>query len=324
MKLPRFVVSAVGEFSWRPPTWLQRAGPRRVGYGAATLVAAVALTVGGYLYYESLPKPLQVQVEVDAPGLSRIERGELVVAPLHLDFAYPATQDETPAPLSAARLDLVGTVIEEGVELDPQMPGEWTFATENRLVFEPAEDWPADREYRVRLSPDLFAPQVQLASQVVELQTPSFVAELLEASFYQHPEIVAERRVTASFGFSHAVLRDDFEQRLTLAMREALEEAPAAEAHELGFRVEYGPNDRTAHVHSDIIAVPERENSVTVTVDEDLEPANGDGAFEEPLFAQVRVPIAKATSASSRSPRRPSGTPRTIPCRPRCCPSPTR
>ena len=290
MKLSRFVVSAVGEFSWRPPVWLQRAGSRRVGYGGAALVAAAALAVGAYLYYESLPKPLQVQVEVDAPGLSRIERGELVVAPLHLDFAYPSAQDETPTPLSAARLDLVGNVIEEGVELNPPMPGEWTFVTENRLTFEPEEDWPADRDYRIRLSPDLFAPDIELSSHVVDFATPPFVAELLEASFYQHPEIVAERRVTASFGFSHAVARGDFEQRLALAMREGLEEAPAAKARELGFRVEYGPHDRTAHVHSDIVAVPERENFVTVTVDEDLKPAGGDGAFDEPLFAQVRVP----------------------------------
>ena len=287
MKLSRFVATALGEFSWRPPAWLQRAGLRRVGYGAAALAAAA---VGAWLYYESLPKPLQVQVAVEAPRISRIDRDELVVAPLRLDFAYPDDRDETPPPLSAARLDLVGTVIEEGVQLEPPMPGEWTFVTENRLVFKPAEDWPADREYRVRLSRDLFAPHVRLAGRDVEFETPPFVAEVLEASFYQHPEIVAERRVTASFGFSHAVGRDDFERRLTLALREGPEETSAAEARELGFRVEYGPHDRTAHAHSDIVAVPERENFATVTVEADLEPADGDGVFEEALFAQVRVP----------------------------------
>ena len=290
MKLSMLVAAALGEFSWRPPAWLRRAGSRRVGYGAAALVGAAALAGGGYLYYASLPKPLQVQVAVEAPGISRIDRDELVVPPLRLDFAYPDHQDETPPPLSAARLDLVGNVVEEGVELEPPMAGEWSFVTENRLVFTPAQDWPADRAYRVRLSPAQFAPHVELASRDVEFETPPFAAEILEASFYQHPEIVAERRVTASFGFSHAVARDDFEQRLTLALREGLEETAAAEARELGLRVEYGPHDRAAHVHSDIVAIPERENFATVTVDEDLEPANGDGVFEEPLFAQVRVP----------------------------------
>ena len=290
MKLSKFVVSAVGEFSWRAPAWLQRAGARRVGYGAAAAVAAAAMAVGGYLYYESLPKPLEVQVEVDAPEISRVDQGELAIAPLHLDFAYPDDQIETPPTLSAARLDLVGNVVEEGVELDPPMPGEWAFVTENRLAFTPAEDWPAHREYQIRLSPDLFAPKVDLADSVVEFRTPPFVAELLEASFYQHPEIVAERRVTASFGFSHAVARDGFERRLTLTMREGLEEVRAGDARELGFSVEYGPHDRTAHVHSDIVAVPEREHFATVTVDDGLEPATGDGVFEETLFAQVRVP----------------------------------
>ena len=284
------VTAVLGEFFWRPPAWLRRAGPRRVSYGTAALVGAAALTWGGYLYYESLPKPLLVYVAAEAPGLSRIDRDKLVVPPLHLDFAYADDQDETPPPLSAARLDLVSTIIEEGVEITPPMPGEWTFATENRLVFEPAQDWPADRAYRVRLSSDLFAPQVELASMEVEFKTPRFVAEILEASFYQHPEIVAERRVTASFGFSHAVAREDFEHRLTLAMREGEDETSAAEARDLGFRVEYGPHDRTAHLHSDIVAIPERENFATVTVDEALEPADGDGVFEVPLFAQVRVP----------------------------------
>ena len=324
MKLSRFVVSAVGEFSWRPPAWLQRAGPRRVGYGVATLVAAAALAVGGYLYYESLPKPLQVQVEVDAPGLSRIERGELVVAPLHLDFAYPANQDETPPPLSAARLDLVGNVIEEGVELDPPMPGEWTFATENRLAFEPAEDWPADREYRVRLSPDLFAPDIELASDVVEFQTPPFVAELLEASFYQHPEIVAERRVTASFGFSHAVARDDFEQRLTLAMREGLEECPPPRRTNSASASNTAPTTapptctRTSSPsRSARTSRPSRWTRIS-------SPQTATACSRSRCSHRSACPTARATSASSRSPRRPSGTRRAIPSRPRCCPSRTR
>ena len=291
MKLPAFIAAALGEFSWRPPAWLQRAGARRVAYGSAALIGAAVLAWGAHLYYESRPKPLQVQMAVEFPGLSRIDGDQLIVPPLYLDFAYPDGRDGLqPPPLSTARLDLVGNVVEEGIELEPPMPGEWRFVTENRLVFTPTQDWPANRSYRVRLSPDLIAPQVELASHVVEFETHPFVVGVLEASFYQHPETVAERRATASFKFSHAVARDDFEERLTLTMREGLEETSAAEARSLGFRVEYGPHDRTAHVHSDIVAIPERENFVAVTVEEGLEAADGNGVFEEPLFAQVRVP----------------------------------
>ena len=288
------VAAALGEISWRPPAWLQRVGLRRAGYGVGALVVAGMLAVGGYVYIQGLPKPLRVGADVEMPGVSRIDRDdELVIEPLQLDFRYAVDPDidaEPPPRLSAARLDLVGEVVDEGIELDPPLPGEWRFVSENRLAFTPTEDWPADREYRVLLSRDVFAPDVKLADPVVEFETPPFVASVLESMFYQHPEIVTERRVTASFGFSHPVARDDFEQRLTLSMREGTEEAPTAEPRELGFRVEYGPHDRTAHVHSDIVVIPERENFATVTVDEDLLPANGDGLFEEALFAQVRVP----------------------------------
>ena len=68
MKLSMLVAAALGEFSWRPPAWLRRAGSRRVGYGAAALVGAAALAGGGYLYYASLPKPLQVQGGGRGPG----------------------------------------------------------------------------------------------------------------------------------------------------------------------------------------------------------------------------------------------------------------
>ena len=291
MKPKAFVAAALGEFSWYPPTWLMRVGLRRVGYGTLAFVGLLMLAAGGYFYYQGLPKPLRVAVDIDPPGISRIKRDELVWDRIGLDFHYLLGDGETePLPtLSAARLDLVGEVLEEGVELDPPIAGEWRFETENRLVFKSSEDWPANREYRVRLSPDLFAPDVELTDWTVEFRTPPFVAKVLEATFYQHPENATERRVTASFGFSHPVARDDFEQRLGLALREG-PEASEAEVGELGFRVEYGPYDRTAHVHSDVVAIPEREHFATVTVLEDLEPLNGDGVFEEALFAQVRLP----------------------------------
>ena len=144
-----FVAAALGEFSWRPPAWLLRVGLRRVGYGALAFVGLLALAAGGYFYYQSLPKPLRVAVDVDTPGISRIQRDELVWDPLQLDFHYLLAdpETETPPQLSAARLDLVGDVLAEGIELDPPIPGEWRFETENRLVFKSSEDWPADREY---------------------------------------------------------------------------------------------------------------------------------------------------------------------------------
>ena len=103
MKLSTLLSATVGEFSWRAPTWLQRAGPRRVGYAAAALVTTVVLAGTAYLYYDSLPKPPQVHVEATPPDLSRIDDDELIIQPLHLDFAYPPDVYEGVAENQAAQ-----------------------------------------------------------------------------------------------------------------------------------------------------------------------------------------------------------------------------
>ena len=290
MPFKRFVAAVVGDVSWVPPRWLRRIGLRRFAYGVAALVGVFAAALGVYLYVQTLPEPLRVAADVAPPGISRIEDGELIPDPLGIDFRYTGfAEGESPPELAAARLDLVGERVEDGVALAPPLPGEWHFATENRLVFQPSEDWPAGHSYRVRLSSAVFAPGVELVDPVVTFETPAFVASVTDVAFYQHPEIVAERRVTASFGFSHPVSREDFEGRVRLSIRQGSED-PRGEPGQLGFRVEYGPHDRTAHVHSDIVRISEREHFVTVTVAEDLAPANGHGTFEEGLGAQVRVP----------------------------------
>ena len=283
----------LGEFSWVPPAWLQRIGVRRAGWSLLALFVGAAVAAGAYLYYQSLPKPLRVTISVEAPGVTTIVNDELVPDPLRLDFQYSLDPNApAPLPLSAARIDLVGEIlVEEGIELRPAMAGEWHFETENRLVFRPADDWPADRAYRVRLSRDLFAPGLELAETEAEFATPAFVASVTKAEFYQHPEISDERRVVASFNFSHPVSRVDFEQRLEMSVREASDNGePSSEARPLAVSIDYGMHDRSAHVHSEIVSIPERENFVTVALAGDLKPENGDGDFDAPLSVHVRVP----------------------------------
>lgn len=290
--MPRkgLVASVVGEVSWTPPVWISRIGRRRLAYGAAGLFGIVAAAVATLVYVQRLPEPQRVAVDVTPPAISRIDQADLIPDSLRLDFHYTGTAEgEPPTVLSAARLDLVGERVDEGVELQPPHPGKWRFATDNRLVFEPSEDWPAGRAYRVRLSPSMFAPGVELVDSTARFETPAFVASVTSADFYQHPEIVAERRITASFNFSHPVSRPDLEERLDLSIREGSADA-AHQSRPLGSRVEYGPHDRTAHVLSDVVEIPEREQFATVAVAPGLKPVSGDVAFEDALYAQIRVP----------------------------------
>ncbi len=287
MKPSRQFSALLGEFTWLPPVWLRRVGMRRAGWGFVGLLGLAILAAAGYSYIRSLPQPLRVGVAVTGPELSAIAEDGLVPGRVTLDFHYLENPD-VPAPpvLSAARIDLVEETIEAGVDLRPPAVGEWRFETENRLVFSPAEDWPAGRAYRVRLAPELFAPGVRLAEVDVAFTTPLFTASMKEAQFVQHPVEASDRRVVVSLEFSHPVSREDLERRLRMSVGQGGNAAGRA----LDYRVEYGPHDRTAHVHSDALAIPELDEFVTVEVASSLEPAQGDVAFAEPLEAQVRIP----------------------------------
>ena len=280
-----FFKALLGTFAYAPPAWIERVGRRRIAWMVGGVGLGAALVGGGYYAYQQLPKPLRVGVQVEAPGITPIVDDELKPMPVRLLFDYLPNPDVEPAgPLSAARLDLAGNIVETGIDMQPAMPGRWRFETDNHLVFEPSEDWPAGRTFTVRLDPDLFAANVTLASAQVTFETPAFDATVASATFYQHPQQADERRVVVGLRFTHAVSRDELAKRLALTtLREGDESA-------LEYRIEYGAHDRSAHLHSVSLPIPERSYYATLAVAEGVAPAAGDGAIDEALQARVQVP----------------------------------
>ena len=280
-----FLKALFGTFAYTPPAWIERVGSKRFALTIGSTAIGAALVVGGYCIYQQLPKPLRVGVQVEAPGITPIVDDELEPLPLRLAFDYLPNPDVEPASvLSAARLDLVGNIVEAGIDMQPAMAGQWRFETDNHLVFDPAEDWPAGREYTVQLDANLFAANVQLASTQVVFKTPAFEAKVDSATFYQHPERTEERRVVLGLRFTHAVARKELEKRIALT---ALQDGDQGA---LEYRMEYGAHERSAHLHSVPLPIPERSYYATLAVAKGVSPAHGDGSFDEALQAQVRVP----------------------------------
>ena len=283
-------IAIAGEFSWNRPGWIRRLGLRRLAVMMCVCMGLIALTLVGYWYLESRPKPLQIDFQIIPPDISEIVDEKLVPQPLQIEFYYLPNPDVVvPNNLSAARIDLAGEVVPTGIELEPAIAGEWRFETENRLSFLPQDDWPAGQHYRLRLSSDIFGSHLNLVNYDGDFSTPQFSAVLSSAEFYQDPVQANERRVVASFDFSHPVDRNSLQQQLRLSMRESGEDVTTA-PRILEFKVEYGLHDRSAHVHSEIIAIPERENFVSVSVEPGLAAARGSHERIESVASQVLIP----------------------------------
>ena len=282
------VATVVGNISWTPPVWIVRIGggvSRTHGGPAPHRRCGLAV----FVYVAALPEPLRV-ASTSHPGLSRIRlmRGDPglsgVSIPLHRVCRRRGRLRRCP-PRASTR----GRRVTRGRNCNRRTPGPGASPPRTGLVFEAVEDWRQGRGIRVLLSTSSICARGRTRGQHRGFETPAFVASVTSALFYQHPEIVAERRITASISFSHPVSRPDLEERLTLSIREGSEDA-AHQSRPLPFRVEYGPHDRTAHVLSDVVRIPEREQFATVAVAAGLKPVSSDAAFEDALYAQIKVP----------------------------------
>ncbi len=280
----------IGDFRWTPPPWLERIGIRRFLLG----IAGIAVLIYGGIelknYIDSLPQPPRVVASAQPPGISPVVDDEIRPQPLRIRFtvkADPRIPIDTVE--SVARVDLIGDTVEEGISIEPAIPGKWRWNGEQELFFEPAEDWPAGQEYTVRYEPSLFAPNLEFERFDVSFETPEFRASLEELIFYQDPVEQSERRIVATLRFSHPVNETSIEEKLTLAMREsgaAITSAAASMQREITF----DEVKRTAYVNSSTVRIPDEENYATLTLGKGLAPVSGPSRLAEDIVDSVRIP----------------------------------
>ncbi|MEL7449362.1 MAG: MG2 domain-containing protein [Pseudomonadota bacterium] len=280
----------IGEFQWTPPRWLRRLGPLPAFYWLTALTVAALLVYAGVRHKQSKPRPPQVVASADAPALTPVVDGELVPQPLFVDFSVetdPRFAQE--AVQSVARLDLVGKPVTEGISLAPSLDGVWTWVSGTRLRFEPAADWPAGQPFTVSYSETLFAPDLRLAATSADFATAPFEAAVDKVEFYQDPVEREVRKVVANLSFSHPVDTDSLANHIDFQIAQASGDAGSA-ALPLTYELQFGPQRRTAYVHSVPLAIAPTASFVTLTLNEGIAAANGPSRTEQLLSREIRIP----------------------------------
>ena len=300
MSASRSVFSALfGTFNWSAPRWLkslkQLATEKPLKFFSIMLLLAAVVGTGiyGYQYYQQLPKPLKVMAEVIAPQIGDyqddIEQPTALVLQFHYDFAAQPKQI-LPAPeLSAARLDLIGEVLTQGVTISPAISGKWLWQDENSLSFMPDKAWPAGQEYKVQLEKKLFAPDLELAQQQYQFATAPLTAEIEELRFYQHPTEVTTRQVVATLNFSHPVQQTSVQQQLSLLMRKDGADINQ-QATALSFSLSSDSTGTQWYVKSEPLTLPEHEQYLTVALKQGVNAVNGSGKTRHDSAEQLLVP----------------------------------
>jgi uncharacterized protein YfaS (alpha-2-macroglobulin family) len=289
-----------GTLSWEPPPWLgflkgfrtnvkelssrlfgkiRRNAPRTkkvVSWGAITL-GILLIVLGLVLHYAALQKGA-LTVTGTAPGLTVIED---VLKPDPIDITFSG---------SAAPLDQIGKVVSSGIVLSPPIEGEWQWVADDYLVFTPKVDWAVGQEYTVTMDRSLFPKHVRLATYSYSFQTPPFEAEIENAEFYQDPEDPRIKKVLVAVRFTHPVDTRSFEKRVQLRRSDQKKGLMGIGAESYPFTVSYDTYRSEAYIHSKPMDVPEKDMSMTVTIDAGVRAERGGPETDAKIERNVTIP----------------------------------
>jgi alpha-2-macroglobulin len=290
------IISAIlrvffGSVNYQAPAWLKwcarpfaglrakiSANPSKA-LGIVVLLAALGWgAMQGWAWYQARPKPVTVKVTVVAPTRTAIEQ-ELPPNPLTINF------DQSVAPI-----ELSGKVVKEGIAIMPKIDGEWRWATENQLTFQPSGDWPVGTDYRVSITPKVLKPKTLLDNNEQNFTSPVFVATITSSEFYQDPTNPAMKKVVVNVNFSHPVDTAKLEKSISLKMHDTKNSLLSFGSDKIAYVISYDKLKLNAYIHSAPLTIPKDDSVLDVSIDEGLLAARAGKPFATALTQAVNVP----------------------------------
>ncbi len=298
------LASLIGDISWSPPPWWNRlharlfsqerkqklldawsgiqawirARRRSLTIGAGALAVAVLAGIGAYIWYQSLPKPVEFSVSGTSPSATALADN---ARPDSIQISFSG---------SAARLDQVDKVVTSGIQITPPIAGEWRWAGDSSLTFTPKEDWAVGQDYVVRLDPLLFPDHVRLERYEYRFSSAPFSASIASLELYQDPKNPKLKKIVATVRFSHPVDAADFEKRVTLRMAGGKAGFLGFGSDSYPYTVSYNKFKGEAYIHSDTVKIPEKDSSMSLVIDSGVRSERGGNSTGDKLENTVAIP----------------------------------
>ena len=286
----RALASVFGSVSYSPPGWMRGTGgklsnafwftyehPARVVMSTLVLFLTVFGGYQGYVWYQNRPKPVEMSVRLIVPDAPKLTEGS---DPDTLGVSFGG---------SAAPLDKIKKEISRGVEIEPRIPGTWTWSSDRLLLFHPKEHWPIGEKFVVTLDKkNLLDDKVRLKDYELTFTAPEFTATVSHTEFYQDPQDPSLRKVVATISFSHAVNPQEFEKHLSLELTAKKEGQAKTQPYQ--FQVTYDKYRASAFVHSAPVAIPEHDSQMKIRVSGGIHAQAGGKPFTKDLVESVTIP----------------------------------
>src|SRR6266508_51366 len=283
----KVALAVFGRLQWSPPLWLTRSRAATSDFHrvhpsitASGIVTIFLLSCGAAWtlhWYQHRPIPHKVKATIASPPITKLEK-ELKFPPLFVRFSEPA-----------ARLEDLKKPSLQGVRLEPQIGGAWSWSSDKELTFRPTADWPADQKFRIVFDKKFFPRQVLMERLVYETQTPAFAIAISQLELYQDPTNPTQRQVTATLELTHAVEPGELDRHIQLVMIGGSAVFPPSE-QQPHFAVTYGLHHRLAYLRSSLIALPEKDDFMKLEVSKGVRTTQGGAQTHDTIEQKVRIP----------------------------------
>lgn len=262
--------------NWQAPPWMHwcKAHPGKSSGSLLILLFSAAGLWKAWDWYENLPKPQTVESNLFAPSLTNYEVDTPQVEPLVIRF------EESVAPL-----DNIGKPLNKGIRLSPTIAGQWRWASDRHLQFQPDGDWPVDQTYNLTLDGDnLLDSNILLDKYQFEFKTAPFSANITDARLYHDPNQPNIQKLVATIHFSHPVATQTVKPALSLLLNPGLTYSQGSD-----YELTFDDKRLNAYIHSAPLATPLEPSAIKLEVSKGILAAVG-GNSSVGDRTQVSVP----------------------------------
>ena len=228
-------------------------------------------------WYTRLPKPHRVHATIKTPS----------ILPPNYDSQFTSLAIYFSEP--AARLEDLGKPAISGVKIEPQVSGAWRWSSDDTLLFEPKQIWPAEKKFCVSFDRNFFPHQIVMDKLQYDFVTAPFAITIKAFDFYQDPINPKLRQVVATLEATHRVEPGEIEPHAVLEM---IGHSPVFVANDPAphFTVTFGRYNRIIYLRSSPLSLPKNEDWMRLTVSKGVRTSNGGAQSHENLERKTRVP----------------------------------
>jgi uncharacterized protein YfaS (alpha-2-macroglobulin family) len=289
------ILNVFGVIVWKQPKWLigslntiiMHAKQKKLAFFSGVLI--LLLIVVSYCVYISLPQPISYKASHFAPSVTTLS-DVLTPEPLYIDFTpiLDGVENTDSVSYSVAKLDLIGKKIPKGIQISPELVGQWSWNSESQLKFIPKQDWSAGQEYEVSFSESIFKADIKLSDNEHVFKTPDFELSLSTLAFYQDPNVKNSHKVVATLIATHPTDIDSVKSHLKLT--QSFTKNNKSEVKPYKFDVTYDKHQREIYITSEPIQIQDTESYMYFTLDSGVKPVVGSSKADTGIKESVLIP----------------------------------